>query len=124
MALLALSVRTLGFQAFGEVACKAGPRRMRFAVKGDPRNRWARLVPTDGARMRVRARDSLMVSGFECGARLRAGQGRKKTAEEFVLDLKAVDSRGDTALVEIVQLAPQYRIPDDPARADTGPEEP
>lgn len=123
VALNAFYVRTLGFQGFGEVAFNAGPRRIHFTVQGDARGRWARLVPRDRRRIWVRAHDSLMLAGFECGARLRAGQGAKRAAEEYVLDLKAVDSRGDSAQVKVVQMAPQYRIPDGPGVADSGPEE-
>jgi hypothetical protein len=114
----AFSVRTLGFQGFGEVAFNAGPRRAYFSVQGDARGRWARLVPRDGRRIRVRAHDSLMLSGFECGARLRAAQEGKRAAEEFVLDLKVTDSRGDTSQVKVIQLAPQYRIQDEAGVAD------
>lgn len=115
----AFSVRTLGFQGFGEVAFNAGPRRAYFTVQGDARGRWARLVPREGRRILVRAHDSLMLSGFECGARLRAGPEGKRAAEEFVLDLRVRDSRGDTSQIKVVQLAPQYRIPEEPGVADT-----
>jgi hypothetical protein len=118
----ALFVRTLGFQGFREVAFNAGPRRFRFAVKGDARGHWARLAPMDGRRIRVRARDSLMLSGFECGAHLRGGRDAKRAAEEFVLDLKVADSRGDTSLLKVMQMAPEYRIPEQPGMADSGPE--
>ena len=118
----ALFVRTLGFQGFREVAFNAGPRRFRFNVKGDVRGHWARLAPVEGGRIRVRARDSLMLSGFECGARLRAGPEAKRAAEEFVLDLKVADSQGDTSQLKVVQMAPEYRIPDLPGMADSGPD--
>jgi hypothetical protein len=119
----ALFVRTLGFQGFREVAFNAGPRRYHFLVKGNVRGRWARLVPLDRGRIRVRARDSLMLSGFECGAQLRGGQDAKRAAEEFVLDLKVADSRRDTSQLKVVQMAPEYRIQDQPGMADSGPDE-
>jgi hypothetical protein len=119
----ALFVRTLGFQGFREVAFNAGPRRFHFTVKGDARGRWARLTPLEGGRIRVRARDSLMLSDFECGAHLRGGPEVKRAAEDFVMDLKVADSRGDTSQLKVVQWAPQYRIPDQPGMADSGPDE-
>jgi hypothetical protein len=119
----ALFVRTQGFQGFREVAFNAGPRRFHFTVKGNVRGRWARLIPLDRGRMRVRARDSLMLSGLECGAGLRGGRDAKRATEEFVLDLKVADSRGDTSQIKVVQMAPEYRIPDPPGMADSGPEE-
>jgi len=109
-----LYVRTLGFRGFSEVAFSVGPRRICFTVRGDPRGHWARLVPKDGRRLRVRARDSLMITGFECGARLRAAQGARQAAEEFVLDLKLVDNRGKRSQVKIIQLTPSYPIGDTP----------
>ena len=105
-----LYVRTLGFQSFREVAFNAGPRRVWFTVAGDPRGHWVRLVPRDARRLRVRARDSLMITGFECGAGLRAGRGPRKPAEEFVLDLKLVDNRGERAQVKISQMTKTYSI--------------
>lgn len=118
----ALFVRTLGFQGFREVAFNAGPRRYHFAVKGDVRGHWVRLVPVERGRIKVRARDSLMLSGFECGARLRGGQDARRAAEEFVLDLKVADSGGDTSRLKVVQMAPEYRIQDQPGIADSGPD--
>jgi hypothetical protein len=118
----ALFVRTLGFQGFREVAFNAGPRRYHFIVKGNPRGHWARLAPVERGRIQVRARDSLMLSGFECGARLRGGQDAKRASEEFVLDLKVADSRGDTSQLKVVQMAPEYRIQDQPGIADSGPD--
>jgi hypothetical protein len=107
-----LYVRTSGFQGFGEVAFNAGPRRVYFALRGDPRGHWARLIPKDGRRLRVRARDSLMLTGFECGEHLRAAREARRPAETFVLDLKIVDHRGGRAQVKIIQEAPNYRIRD------------
>ncbi|MBW8889907.1 MAG: hypothetical protein JF616_19275 [Fibrobacteres bacterium] len=107
-----LYVRTLGFRGFGEVAFNAGRRRVCFTLHGDPRGHWARLIPKDRRRIRVRARDSLMITGFECGSRLQAGQDAKRAAEEFVLDLKLVDDRGGRSEVKISQLAPSYPIKD------------
>jgi hypothetical protein len=118
----ALFVRTLGFQGFREVAFNAGPRRYHFAVKGNVRGHWARLVPAERGPIRVRARDSLMLSGFECGAQLRGRPDAKRAAEEFVLDLKVADSRGDTSQLKVVQMAPEYRIQDRPGIADSGPD--
>jgi hypothetical protein len=105
-----LYVRTLGFQSFREAAFNAGPRRVWFTVAGDPRGHWVRLVPRNVRRLRVRARDSLMITGFECGAGLRAGRGARKPAEEFVLDLKLVDDRGGRAQVKISQMTKTYSI--------------
>jgi hypothetical protein len=109
-----LYVRTLGFRGFEEVAFNAGPRRLYFTVRGNPCGHWARLVPRDRRRLRVRARDSLMITGFECGAHLRAKPGAKQAAEEFVLDLKLVDGRGKRSQVKISQLTPTYPIRENP----------
>lgn len=118
-----LYVRTLGFRGFEEVAFNAGPRRFYFTVRGNPRGHWARLVPKDRRRIRVRARDSLMITGFECGAHLRAASGARQAAEEYVLDLKLVDDRGERSQVKISQLTPSYPIRENPESEGKAPGE-
>jgi hypothetical protein len=121
VALDTLYVRNLGFESYGEVALNAGRKRIYYSIAQDARGRWARLIQKGGRRVWVRARDSLMLSGFECGARLKPGKGARRAAEEFVLDLKVVDNWGDSARVKVVQSAPRYYIEDNPGMADSGP---
>jgi hypothetical protein len=116
-----LYVRNLGFEKYGEAALNAGRKRLYYSIARDARGRWARLIRKGGSRIRIRGRDSLMLSGFECGARLKPGKGPKQAAEEFVLDLKVVDNLGDTASVKVTQSVPRYYIEDNPGVADSGP---
>lgn len=113
-------VRTSGLRSYREVALQAGNRRLHFTAEGDSRGRWVRLVPRPSRRIWVRARDSLMLTRFECGRGLRPGQGPRRADEEFSLDLKVVDNWGDSSLVRLFQMAPRYDISEVPAKGGTG----
>ncbi len=123
VALDTLYLRNLGFQSYREVALNAGTRRVVYSVEKNRAGKWARLIPQPGKRLWVRARDSLMLTGLECGSRLATGPKAKQAAEDFVVELKLIDNWGDSAKVKATQLATRYYIQDNPGMADSGPKD-
>ena len=120
VALDAFYIRTSGLRSYREVALTAGSRRLHFTAAGDSRGRWVRLVPRSPRRVWVRARDSLMLSRFECGLGLHPGKGPGRAAEEFALELKVVDNWGDSSVVRLFQMEPRYDISDSPGKGAPG----
>jgi hypothetical protein len=120
VALDAFYVRTSGLRTYREVALNAGTRRLHFTAAGDSQGGWVRLVPRSPRRVWVRARDSLMLSRFECGRGLVPGKGPRRAAEEFALDLKVVDNWGDTSVVRLFQMEPRYDISESPKQGGPG----
>lgn len=108
----ALFVRDNGIRKYGEIAMKAGSAKRYFKVTNPAHGRWARLTPVDGkaVRLRIRPKDSLLIQDFEYGNKLRAKQGKKDLAEQYVLDLKVVVHGGDSSIVKISQTADNYYI--------------
>jgi hypothetical protein len=105
-----LFVRDNGIHRYGEIAFKAGPAKMVFRVPKAGHGQWARLIPSGpGGKMRIRARDSLLIQDFEYGNRLAKRKG-KVLADQYVLDLKAVDNTGDSSIVKISQTVDSYYI--------------
>jgi hypothetical protein len=105
-------VRDNGIHTYNEIALKAGPGKRYFKVTHPVHGQWARLTPVDGktVKLRIRAKDSMLVQEFEYGNKLRAKKGKKVLAEQYVLDLKAIANTGDTSVVKISQAADSYYI--------------
>lgn len=105
-------VRDNGIHTYNEIALKAGPGKRYFKVSHPVHGQWARLTPVDGkaVKLRIRAKDSMLVQEFEYGNKLRAKKGKKVLAEQYVLDLKAIDNTGDSSVVKISQVADSYYI--------------
>jgi hypothetical protein len=114
-------VRNIGFQTSDEIALSVGPSRFFFKAGQGGQGQWIRLNPKGKKKIRLRARDSLMVHGFEYGSRLNAKKQSKVLSEEYVLDLKLVDNAGDSSVVKISESAPKYYINGVPDGADPGP---
>lgn len=108
----ALFVRDNGIHKYNEVAMKAGAAKRYFKVTKPTYGQWARLTPVDGkvVKLRIRAKDSLLVQDFEYGNKLRAKKNKKVLADQYVLDLKVVDNTGDSSVVKISQTADSYYI--------------
>ena len=116
-----LFLRNDGFQASDEVALNLGRKKYFFAAEKGKAGQWARLVPKKGdGKIRLRAKDSLLVTGFEYGKRLKAKRSRKILAEEYVLDLKWIDNTGDSAVLKVSQSAPAYIIKGAPDGSQLG----
>lgn len=120
----ALLVRDNGIRKYGEIAMKAGAAKRYFKVTKPVHGRWARLTPVDGkaVRLRIRAKDSLLIQDFEYGNRLRAKRNKKVLADQYVLDLKVVDNSGDSSVVKISQAADSYHIGVNGSWAESAPD--
>lgn len=116
-----LWVRNIGFQSWREARLKTGSQ-VRFYAAEPVKGQWILLKPREKRKIRVGARDSLMVSGFEIGDRLRAGRAARAPEEEFSLELRVVDNSGKTCKVKIAEAKPAYIIETSPGVADSGPE--
>jgi hypothetical protein len=118
-----LFIRDNGIRKFDEVAMEMGTAKLSFAVEKGRHGHWARLVPSGKKpfKIRIGARDSLFVRGFQYGNRLKA-KNRKILAEEYVLDLKLVDNTGDSSVVKVSESASHYYIGGNAGWADSGPE--
>jgi hypothetical protein len=115
-------VRNIGFQTSDEIALSAGKTRYFFKAGKAKQGQWIRLDPKGKMKkIRLRARDSLMVHGFEYGSRLKAKKQSKVLSEEYVLDLKLVDNTGDSSIVKVSESAPKYYIHGNPDGTDSGP---
>lgn len=117
-----LWVRNIGFQSWREARLKAGGKVRAYAA-APPKGPWILLKSKDKRKIRVRARDSLMVSGFEIGDRLAAGREARARVEEFSLELRIVDNAGKACTVRISEARPAYIIETDPEVADSEPRE-
>jgi hypothetical protein len=117
-----LWVRNIGFQSWREARFKAGNQVLTYAAKPG-KGQWILLKPRDKRKLRVRAKDSLMVSAFEIGDRLRAGRAVRAPEEEFSLELRIVDNAGRACKVKIAETKPAYIIETSPDVADSGPGE-
>jgi len=118
-----LYVRDNGIHRYGEISMEAGRKKFFFTVGQAKHNEWSRLIPAAPGKIRIRARDSVLVSGFQYGNHLRAKKKPAKIlADQYVLELKAVDNTGDSSVVKISQMADSYYIGDNGAWADSGPE--
>jgi hypothetical protein len=120
----ALFVRDNGIHKYNEIALKAGAMKRYFKVTNPAHGQWARLTPVDGkaVKMRIRAKDSLLVQEFEYGNKLRAKKAKKVLADQYVLDLKAVDNAGDSSVVKISQTADSYYIGVNGSWAESAPD--
>jgi hypothetical protein len=117
-----LFVRNIGFQTSDEIALSAGKTRYFFKAGKGKQGQWIPLTSKGKMKkIRLRARDSLMVHGFEYGSRLRAKKQLKVLSEEYVLDLKLVDNAGDSSIVKVSESAPKYYIDGNPGGADSAP---
>lgn len=116
-----LWVRNIGFQSWREARLKAGGQERAYAA-GPAKGPWILLKPKEKLKIRVGARDSLMVSGFEIGDRLRAGRAARAPEEEFSLELRIVDNAGRDCKVKVSEAKPAYIIETSPDVADSGPE--
>jgi hypothetical protein len=106
-----LFIRNDGFRSGDEVALKFGGGTFFYTAQKGKAGQWSRLVPFKGARkIRIRAEDSLMATGFEYGNRLKAKRPRKVLEEEYVLDLKLVDNTGDSSIVKVSESSTKYYI--------------
>jgi hypothetical protein len=114
-------VRNIGFQTSDEIALSVGRVRFFFKAGKGGQGQWIRLNPKGKKKIRLRARDSLMVHGFEYGSRLKAKKQAKVLSEEYVLDLKLVDDSGDSSIVKVSESAPKYYINGSPGGNDSGP---
>ncbi len=106
----AFYVRNKGFQISDEMALTIGPRKYFFVAEKVKRGQWTRLRPKDKRKIRIKAKDSLMVNGFEYGSRLKAKKASKLLSEEYVLDLKLVDNTGDSSIVKVSESTTKYYI--------------
>lgn len=100
-------VRHDGFQAGDEISLSFARRKRVYGVEQGPPGHWRRLIPRERQAIWLKARDSLLVHGFQYGSHLKS---KKKAvpAKEFVLDLKLVDHRGDSSIVKISETIPNY----------------
>lgn len=104
-------VRDNGIHRYGEIALEAGKKKLFFKVEDAKQGQWARLAPEAPAVIRIRARDSLLISGFQYGNRLRPKKKQaKQLAEQYVLELKVIDNAGDSSVVKISQTGESYYI--------------
>jgi hypothetical protein len=106
----AIYVRDKGFKVADEIALTIGTRKYFFVAEKVKRGQWTRLRPRDKKKIRLRAKDSVMVLGFEYGSRLKAKKQSRLVSEEYVLDLKLVDSAGDSSIVKVSESATKYYI--------------
>lgn len=115
-------LRNDGFQTSDEVALSLGGKKYFFEAEKGKAGTWTRLIPAKGDRkIRLRANDSLLVTGFEYGTRLKAKKPIKALDEEYVLDLKWIDNGRDSAIVKISQSAPTYIIQGAPEASTLAP---
>ncbi|MDB5107012.1 MAG: hypothetical protein JWP91_4701 [Fibrobacteres bacterium] len=106
----ALFVRDNGIRKYDEVALRVGPAKYVYKVEKAGHGKWARLRPIGGGKIRIRARDSLFVRGFEYGSRLQGKKAHKVLTQEYVLDLKLIDNTGDSCLVKVSESSSKYYI--------------
>jgi hypothetical protein len=108
----ALFVRDNGIHKYNEIALKAGSVKRYFKVTKPAHGQWARLTPVDGkaVKLRIRAKDSMLVQEFEYGNKLRVKKAKQILADQYVLDLKAIDNTGDSSVVKISQASDSYYI--------------
>lgn len=107
LAVDSLWIRNIGFQTWHEAALKAGGKAHTFAAV-TAKGAWIPLKPKDKRKIRVPARDSLMISGFEIGERLRAGKATRAPEEVYSLELRIMDNAGDMVTVKIAEAKPSY----------------
>lgn len=105
----AMYVRNDGIRTGDELALKLGRQKNYFKVEAGAPGEWRRLLPDGGRAIRMRARDSLLVHGFEYGSGLKARQ-KRRLAETFVVDLKVIDYKGDSCVVRVTETEPNYFI--------------
>lgn len=122
MSVDSLWVRNIGFQSWREAELKAGAQVRTYAA-APAKGTWILLKPRDKRKIRVRAKDSLMVSGFGIGDKLRAGRAARAAEEEFSLELRIVDDAGKVCSVKVSETKPTYIIETSPDVADSGPGE-
>ena len=115
-----LWVRNIGFQSWREAELKAGIQVHTYSA-ARAKGQWIPLKPRDKHKIRVRAKDSLMVSGFAIGDKLRAARAARTAEEEFSLELRIVDNAGKACSVKVSEAKPAYIIETSPDVADSGP---
>jgi hypothetical protein len=119
-----LYVRDNGIQRYGEIGLEAGKKKLFLKVDDAKQGQWARLRPEAPAAIRIRAKDSVLISGFQYGNRLRPKKKQAKhLADQYVLELKIVDNAGDSSVVKISQTGESYYIGAASGWNGTGPEE-
>ncbi|MEO6094645.1 MAG: hypothetical protein ABIW76_02850 [Fibrobacteria bacterium] len=106
-----LYVRDNGIHRYGEIGIKAGKKKLFFKVDSAKQGKWVKLKTQAPVVIRIRAKDSVLISGFQYGNRLRPRKKQAKhVAEQYVLDLKAIDDAGDSSVVKISQTGENYYI--------------
>jgi hypothetical protein len=106
-----LYVRDNGIHRYGEIAMEAGKKKLFFTVDDAKQGQWAKLKSKAPVVIRIRAKDSVLVSGFQYGNRLRPKKKQaKQQADQYVLDLKVIDNAGDSSVVKISQTGESYYI--------------
>lgn len=118
-----LYVRDNGIHRYGEIGMEAGKKKLFFKVDKAKQGEWAKLKPEAPVAIRIRAKDSVLVSGFQYGSRLRPKKKQAKhLADQYVLELKVIDNAGDSSVVKISQTGESYYIGAAGGWADSGPE--
>jgi hypothetical protein len=117
-----LFVRDNGIHRYGEIAMQAGGKKLFFKVDSAKQGRWAKLKPKAPVVIRIRAKDSVLISGFQYGNRLRPKKKQvKNPADQYVLELKVIDNAGDSSIVKISQTGESYYIGAASGWPDSGP---
>lgn len=114
----AVYMRDKGFKISNEVALTVGSTRYYFTAEKAKRGEWMRLKTKEKRKIRLKAKESLMVRGLEYGSRLKAKPSAKVVSDEYVLDLKLVDNGGDSSIVKVSESSTKYYIN---GTADSGP---
>jgi hypothetical protein len=118
-----LYVRDNGIHRYNEIGLEAGKTKSFFKVGKAKQGQWAKLKPETPAIIRIRAKDSVLVSGFQYGNRLQPKKKQAKhLADQYVLELKIIDNAGDSSVVKISQTGDSYYIGASGGWADSGPD--
>lgn len=113
-----LFLRNDGIRTGDELAMNLGRLKYYFKVEAGGPGEWRKLLPNGGKAIRMRARDSLLLHGFEYGSGLKAKK-KRSLAETFVLDLKMIDYKGDSCVVRVIETEPNYFIAPQSVRNDS-----
>jgi hypothetical protein len=106
-----LFLRENGIHRYVEIGMEAGGKKLFFKADGAKQGQWFKLESEAPAVIRIRAKDSVLISGFRYGNRLRPKKKQAKhLADQYVLELKIIDNAGDSSVVKISQTGESYYI--------------